>query len=458
MNKYDAIIIGFGKGGKTLAGYLGKSGKKVALIEKSKYMYGGTCINVGCIPTKSLVYKAKMGLYDDEKNFEEKAYYYKKAIEEKSKLTAALREKNFNMLNDNENIDIYNGVASFVSNTEVKISKEDGDIVIQGEKIFIDTGSKTIIPDLPGIKESKRIYTSSTIMELKELPKHLVIVGGGYIGLEFSSIYAGFGSKVTVLETGDRVAKKEDRDVAEVIRKVLENKGVSFVTNSNVQSFEDQGDKVSISYLDKISNEIKNIDADAVLIAIGRRPNVDELNLEAAGVEVNNRGAIVVDKTLKTSEENIWALGDVKGGLQFTYISLDDFRIVKDNLFGEGKRSTEDRDIVPYSVFIEPTLSRVGLSEEEALKLGYDIKVAKLQAAAIPRAKVIEETNGILKAVVDAKTNKILGCTLLCAESSEMINTVSIAMKADEDYTFLRDNIFTHPTMSEALNDLFSLI
>ena len=458
MKKYDAIIIGFGKGGKTLAGYLGKSGKKVALVEKSKYMYGGTCINVGCIPTKSLVYKAKIGLYNGEKNFEEKAEYYKNAIEEKTKLTSALREKNFNMLNDNENIDIYNGVASFVSNTEVKVSKEDGDMIIEGEKIFIDTGSKTIIPDLPGIKESKNIYTSATIMELKKLPKHLVIVGGGYIGLEFSSIYSEFGSKVTVLETGDRVAKKEDRDVAEVIRKVLEDKDVSFITNSNVQSFEDQGDKIVISYLDKVSNEIKNIEADAVLIAIGRRPNIDELNLSAAGVEVSNRGEIVVDKTLKTTAENIWALGDVKGGLQFTYISLDDFRIVKDNLFGEGKRSTEDRDIVPYSVFIEPTLSRVGLSEEEALKLGYDIKVAKLQAAAIPRAKVIEETKGILKAVVDAKTNKILGCTLLCAESSEMINTVSVAMKADEDYTFLRDNIFTHPTMSEALNDLFSLI
>lgn len=458
MKKYDAVIIGFGKGGKTLAGYLGKSGKKVALIEKSKYMYGGTCINVGCIPTKSLVYKAKIGLYNKEKTFEEKAEYYKNSIEEKTKLTSALREKNFNMLNDNENIDIYNGVASFVSNTQVKVSKEDGDLVIEGEKIFIDTGSKTIMPNLTGIKESKRIYTSSTIMELKKLPKHLVIVGGGYIGLEFSSIYSGFGSKVTVLETADRIAKREDKDVAEVIRKILENKGVSFVTNSEVKSFQDKEENVVISYLDKESNETKEIEADAVLVAIGRRPNIDELNLSAAGVETTDRGAIVVDKTLKTSAENIWALGDVKGGLQFTYISLDDFRIVKDNLFGEGKRNTDDRDIVPYSVFIEPTLSRVGLSEEEAREKGYDVKVAKLQAAAIPRAKVIEETNGIMKAVVDAKTNKILGCTLLCAESSEIINTVSVAMKADEDYTFLRDNIFTHPTMSEALNDLFSLI
>lgn len=458
MKKYDAVIIGFGKGGKTLAGYLGKLGKKVALIEKSKYMYGGTCINVGCIPTKSLVYKAKVGLYNEEKTFEEKAKYYKSAIEEKAKLTSALREKNFNMLNDNENIDIYNGVASFVSNTQVKVSKEDGDVVIEGEKIFIDTGSKTIIPNIPGIKESKIIYTSTTIMELKELPKHLVIVGGGYIGLEFSSIYSEFGSKVTVLETADGIAKREDKDVAEVIRKVLENKGVSFVTNSEVKSFRDKEENVVVSYLNKVSNELKEIEADAVLVAIGRRPNTDELNLSAAGVEVTDRGAIAVDKTLKTSAENIWALGDVKGGLQFTYISLDDFRIVKDNLFGEGKRSTDDREIVPYSVFIEPTLSRVGLSEEEALARGYDIKVAKLQAAAIPRAKVIEETDGLMKAIVDAKTNKILGCTLLCAESSEIINTVSVAMKANEDYTFLRDNIFTHPTMSEALNDLFSLI
>ena len=458
MKKYDSIIIGFGKGGKTLASYLGNRGEKVALVEKSDKMYGGTCINVGCIPTKTLVHKAKTSIYKRLNTFEEKAIEYRKAIKDKQELISMLRNKNYSMLNSNENVDIYNGVATFESNTIVEIKGKDEVKRIEGEKVFINTGATTVIPNIPGIKESNKIYTSTSIMDLEELPKRLVIVGGGYIGLEFSSMYAEFGSNVTVIEAADRIAAREDEDISDSIKEILEKKGVSFALNSKVKSFKEEHGEVVISYADTSTNEEIEIKADAVLVATGRKPNIDELNLETIGVKVTERGAISVDNKLKTSVPNIWAIGDVNGGPQFTYISLDDFRIIKDDLFGEGKRNTDDIRFVPYSVFINPNLSRVGLSEEESIKQGYDIKVAKLQVASIPRARIIGEVEGMMKAIVDVKTNKILGCTLLSPESSEMINIVSMIMKADEDYTFIRDNIFTHPTMSESLNDLFSLI
>lgn len=458
MSKYDSIIIGFGKGGKTLAGFLGKQGKKVALIERSDKMYEGTCINIGCIPTKTLVHKSKLSLYKNLNSFEEKANEYRIGIEEKQNLIKMLREKNYKMLDSIDNIHIYNGTASFVSSTEVEIDSKDGKLILEGENIFINTGASTIIPNIPGINDSKKIYTSTTIMDLKELPKHLIIVGGGYIGLEFSSIYANFGSKVTVIEAGDRLAAREDKDISNNIKEILENKGISFVLNSKVKSFKEEGNEITVTYLDTLTNLETEVKGDVVLIATGRKPNTEGLNLEAAGVKTTDRGAVVVDNRLRTNIPNIWAIGDVNGGLQFTYISLDDFRIIKDNLFGEGKRTTDDRGAIPYSVFIEPSLARVGLSETEAIEKGFEIKVAKLSVAAIPRARVINEIEGVMKAVVDAKTNKILGCTLLCTEASEIINIVSTAINTGQDYTFLRDNIFTHPTMSEALNDLFSLL
>ena len=458
MSKYDFIIVGFGKGGKTLAGYVGNIGKKVALIEKSDKMYGGTCINIGCIPTKTLVHKAKNIKNKNLKTFEEKAMEYNKAIEEKQKLIEMLRLKNYNMLESNENIQIYNGTAAFISNTEIEVKSKDEVIILEGEKIIINTGASTIIPNIPGIRDSNKIYTSTSIMELTELPKDLVIVGGGYIGLEFASMYAGFGSKVTVIESADRIAGREDKDISDMIKELLEKKGISFILNSSVKEFKEEENEVRVSYLDNSTNTEMNAKGDVVLVAVGRKPNIDELNLKAAGIKTTDRGAVAVDEKLKTNVFNIWAIGDVNGGPQFTYISLDDFRIIKDSLFGKGERNVNDRKFGLYSVFIEPNLARVGLSEEEAINQGYDINVAKLPVAAIPRARTIDETDGIMKAVVDAKTNKILGCTLLCAEASELINIVSMTMKAELDYTFLRDNIFTHPSMSEALNDLFSLI
>ncbi|MDH6370686.1 pyruvate/2-oxoglutarate dehydrogenase complex dihydrolipoamide dehydrogenase (E3) component [Paenibacillus sp. PastF-3] len=444
MNKFDAIIIGFGKGGKTLATELANRKWKVAVIERSKKMYGGTCINIACIPTKSLAYQAHQG--ED----------YIEAVHNKDQLISSLRQKNYDNLNQNENIEIINGEASFLSEHELQVKDAGETKILTADKIFINTGAETIIPTIDGIQDSKFVYTSTSIMDLRELPTKLAIIGGGYIGLEFASIYSQFGSQVTVLEGSSKFIPKEDRDVADAVLQTFTKKNIEVKLNAKIIGLKDVNDGAIISYT--IDGTIQELEVDAVLVATGRKPNIEGLNLEAAGVEVTDRGAIKVDPSLKTTVPHIWALGDVKGGLQFTYISLDDYRIVRNDLFGDHSHTTNDRDVVPYSVFIDPPLSRVGISEEAAVEQGLEIKVAKLPSAAIPRARLINETEGFLKAIVDAKTNKILGATLFCAESSEVINIVSMAIQTGQDFTFLRDHIFTHPTMSEALNDLFSQI
>nr|WP_320947689.1 FAD-dependent oxidoreductase [Bacteroides intestinalis] len=450
MKKYDAIIIGFGKGGKTLAAEFAKRQKTVAIVERSDRMYGGTCINIGCIPTKTLVHLAKEAPV--KATWEEKKEYYRQAIGRKEEVTSFLRNKNYHNLADNPNVTVYTGVGSFAGPDVVEVRTETEVIELQSSQIFINTGAETIVPPIDGIKENPRVYTSTSIMELEELPERLVIVGGGYIGLEFASMYASFGSKVTVLEGYPELIGREDRDIAANVQTVLEKKGIVFYLNAKVQSV----DAATVIYEDAVTHEIHHLEGDAILLATGRRPNTSGLNLEVAGVKVNERGAIIVDEWLRTTNSAIRAIGDVKGGLQFTYISLDDYRIIREDLFGAGERHTDDREPVSYSVFMEPPLARVGLSETEARKKGLNVKVNTLPVAAIPRARTLGETDGLFKVVVDADTNKILGCSLFGPETSEIINIVSIVMKTGQEYTFLRDYIFTHPSMSEALNDLMS--
>lgn len=458
MKKYDAVIIGFGKGGKTLAADLATRGWNVAIIEKSDKMYGGTCINIGCIPTKILVHLSKVARYRDFSTFEEYAEDYRKSIESKREITATLRQKNFDNLDSKNTVTVYTGIASFRSPREIEVKTETETVLLEGDKIFINTGASTIIPPITGIEGNPFVYTSTSIMELDQLPRRLAIVGGGYIGLEFASLFANFDSEVIILEGGDTFIPREDRDIADSVKEVLEKKGIAIHLNAKVQSIEHGDGKATVVYQDAKSGEQIRLDAEAVLLATGRRPNTKGLNLEAAGVEVNSRGAIVVDDHLHTSVDNIWALGDVTGGLQFTYLSLDDYRIVRDELFGHGRRNTGDREAVAYSVFIDPPLAHVGMNEEQARRSGRNIKVAKLAAASMPRTRTLGQTEGLLKTVVDIDTNQILGCTLFCAEASEVINLVSLTMRTDNNYTRLRDNIFTHPSMSESLNDLYSQI
>ena len=452
--KYDAVIIGFGKGGKTMAGALGAAGKKVALIEKSDRMYGGTCINVGCIPTKSLGYRAGLAAAKGG-SFEEKAAAYKAAMEQKEDLTARLRGKNYQKLDSNPNITVIDGTASFQSPHVVEVEKDGRTFQVEGEQIFINTGSSAFIPPIEGLKGNPYVYTSEGLLNLTELPSRLVIIGGGYIGVEFSSIYASFGSKVTILQDGDIFLPREDEEIAGAVRESLESRGIRVMTGVKVKALEQAEGKALVA-VDN-GKEVQKLEAEAVLVATGRRPNTAGLNLEAAGVEIGPRGGIVTDDSLTTTAPHIYAMGDVRGGLQFTYISLDDFRIVKSKVLGDGSYTLKERGAVPYSVFLIPPFSRVGLSEKEAVEKGYKVKVARLAAAAIPKAQVLEQPAGLLKAVIDEETGLILGAHLFCQESYEMINMVKLAMDAKVPYQVLRDTIYTHPTMSEAFNDLFAV-
>ena len=316
MKKYDAVIIGFGKGGKTLAGFLAGKGQNVALIEKSDKMYGGTCINVGCIPSKKLVDSTKVLKNKRLDNVEAKEKFYAESIDNKNALIGALRGKNYEMLASKDTVTVYDGTGSFVSKNVVNVENNGENIQIEGEKIFINTGSTTIIPDIKGISESKHVYTSTSLMELKELPKKLTVIGAGYIGLEFASMYSEFGSEVTVIDMADRLMPREDEEIAERVKAILEAKGIKFLLKSKIEEISDKNDKGYV----KISGEMgeNEVESDAILVAIGRKPNTKGLNLEAAGVKTDERGAVAVDETLKTTADNIWAMGDVKGGLQFT--------------------------------------------------------------------------------------------------------------------------------------------
>lgn len=468
MKTYGAIIIGFGKGGKTLAADFAKRGMKVAIIEKSSKMYGGTCINIGCIPTKTLVHMAKLAT---RMPAAERPDFFRKALEMKENVTSALRDKNYHNLADNPNIDVFTGTGSFLSKDTVNVhfnagpSTENIDLELQSDNIIVDTGAETVIPKIKGIDGAQglaaipNVFTSTSIMdELKELPKSLAIVGGGYIGLEFASIFASFGTKVTVLEYFPELITREDRDIAAAVKSALEKKGIDFIMNVSVQEIAKEEEKTVVKYLYNSQQSVNEIEADAVLLATGRKANTEGLNLAAAGIETDERGNIKVDSKLVTSNPNVRAVGDVKGGLQFTYISLDDYRIIRDNMFPEksdSERSMADRTDVSYSVFIDPPLSRIGMGEDDAIKKGLDIIVKKLPVMSIPRAKTIGETEGLLKAVIEKNTGKILGCSLFCPESSEIINEIAMVMKAGMSYKFLRDFIFTHPSMSESLNDLF---
>ena len=442
---YDIVVIGFGKAGKTLAAKFSKAGKSVALVEKDKKMYGGTCINVGCIPAKRLITDASK---TPSGEFEKKAQYYKETVAEKKKLIAALNKANYDKIAA-AGVDIIDGTASFKDDHHIIVTTEDGNVEIEAEKFIINTGSVTVIPKIEGAN-SKGVYTSESMMNLDELPKGLTIVGGGYIGLEFASMYADFGSKVTVVQDGDVFLPREDEDIAKAIRDVLEAKNVEIVTGAKVTKV----DEGKLYY--EVAGKSKALASDAILLAVGRRPNTDGLRCENAKVKLTERGAVETDEHLKTSANNIWAAGDVCGKLQFTYISLDDSRIIWDEIMGEDKRTTQNRGAFSYSVFINPPLSRVGMSEKEAKAAGIEYKVLSLSANAIPKAKVLRKTDGLLKALVTAD-GTILGAQLFCEESYEMINFIKLAMDHNIKAKDIANFIFTHPTMSESLNDLFAM-
>lgn len=451
--RFDGIIIGFGKGGKTLATNMANRGLKVALIEKSPKMYGGTCINLACIPTKSLENSSNRIKKENLEGYEEKNKAYRDAIDKKDVLVAALRKANFNKADSNGNITVFTGVASFEDDKTVKVVMEDTKEVkvLKGDKIFINTGTLPFIPNIEGANSAKNVYTSETLIDLRELPKELLIIGAGFIGQEFAAIYSGFGSKVTLLNNMPQILMNEDKDDVEEILKLYEKKGINLINEVNTKKIYNNGDRVVIE-----TEDGRTFEGDALLLSTGRKANSEGLNLEKAGVEINESGFIKVSDTLKTTADNIWALGDINGGPQFTYISLDDFRIVFDNLFGEKKRKVSDRKNVATSIFIDPTFSRIGLTVDKAKKEGYNISVAKMPVSAIPRARQIDEPDGFLKVVINKENERILGASFLCKDSSELINIIKMAMDNDISYKYLRDNIYPHPTIIEGFNELFT--
>ncbi|HAR6491255.1 TPA: FAD-containing oxidoreductase [Staphylococcus pseudintermedius] len=441
MNQYDLIVVGFGKAGKTLAKFAAQQGKSVAVIEKSAEMYGGTCINIGCIPSKVLVHD---GI---------EAASFNDAMQRKRDVVNALNSKNYHNLADEETVDVINMTASFKSAHAIDLLNAQGEAVqtIEGKNIVINTGAKSVIPNIKGIDTSQRVYDSKAIMDLTQQPKRLVIVGGGYIALEFASIFANFGTTVTVLERSDQILKREDAVIAQQVTEDLTQKGIQFIYNAETEAIEDEADVTKV-----VTNQ-GTFEADAVLVATGRKPNTEGLNLEAAGVQLGQRGEIIVNDKLQTSVDHIYAVGDVHGGLQFTYISLDDFRIVKSQLFGDGKRTLAQRGVVPYTMFIDPPMARVGMTATEAREKGYDILENQVAVNTMPRHKINNDTRGLFKAVVDAKSGQVLGATLYGQQSEELINIVKLAIDQQLPYAALRDNIYTHPTMAESFNDLFNV-
>jgi len=441
MEKYENIIIGFGKGGKTLAKTLAAKGQSVLVIEKSQRMYGGTCINIGCIPSKSLIING------------EKKLDFTTAVAHKEKLTGKLRNKNYHMVADEPTGTVLDGIAKFISDHVLEVTLPDQTTMqVEGEKIFINTGALPIILPIPGLATSNYLLDSTSAMDQNKLPETLVIIGAGYIGLEFAAMFASYGSKVVVLDVHQEFIPREDDDVSEMIYHDLTDAGISFHLGVSVDKVEDGEDFVSVTFTENGAE--KTIKADKVLAATGRKPNTANLGLENTNIKVDDRGAIVVDDLLKTTAENVWAIGDVKGGLQFTYISLDDYRIILDQLVGESKRRVSDRNVVPYSVFITPPLSNVGLTEKAAKKAGVPYKLFKFMSAGVPKAQVLEDPKGLFKVLVDPENDQILGASIYAEESHEVINLIALAMKGQLPYTLLRDHIYSHPTMSEALNDV----
>lgn len=452
MNTFNNIIIWFWKGGKTLAVALAKKWESVALIEQNPEMYGGTCINIWCIPSKKLL---TLSQEKHPTTLQGKAEYYEQAIDETTKLTAFLREKNYAMLAAFENIQIIDGTASFISDHEIKITGPEWERTISGEKIFINTWATSNRPEIPWIENTTKVYTSTELMKAREYPEHLAILGAGFIGLEFASIYADFWCKVTIINTHPNILPNEDEEVVARIRADFEQRGIQFLDSTKLTEINEENNKLNLTL--EIENQTKNLTADALLLAVGRTPNIKDLHLKNTNIETTAKGAIKVNEHLQTSVPNIYAIGDVTGNPQFTYISLDDFRIITDQLFGKAQRSTKDRETFAYCSFLNPPFARIGLTEKQALEQGYSIKVWKLEWAAIPKARILGKAQWLLKAVIDEKTGLILGASLYCAEAHEMINIISLAIKRNLPYTALSSHIFTHPTMSEALNDLFKL-
>jgi probable pyridine nucleotide-disulfide oxidoreductase len=447
----DLLVIGYGRGGKTLAARLGRLGRRVALVEQSDRMYGGTCVNIGCVPTKALVHEA-----ETRRGADDPRRWYTDAVGKVDALTTRLRGINFALLDTIDAVTVITGRAVFIDAHTVEISAGQDRMTVRAESIVIGTGSEPVIPDVAGLRDSSRLVTSTDLIATDALPNRLAVLGGGYLGVEFAAIYRRFGSTVTILEQGPALFGNEDDDIAAAATGVLADEGIQIITGARLDKVRDTARETAVlSYADAAGQH--ELEVDLILAAAGRRPATRDLVLEAAGIATDARGAIIVDEHLRSSQPHVFAIGDVNGGPQFTYVSLDDSRIVADQLLGGGMRAVTDRAAMPRTVFMTPPLSTVGITERQALDLGHRVQVAKKSVAQIvgmPRAKIVGDTRGVMKFVIDADTDLILGAALLSVDSQELINTVALAIRNAVTATQLRDAIYTHPSSTEAFNEV----
>jgi pyruvate/2-oxoglutarate dehydrogenase complex dihydrolipoamide dehydrogenase (E3) component len=456
MRKYDAIIIGSGQAGTPLAKKLAAAGLKTALFEQ-RYI-GGTCINDGCTPTKTMIASARMvylsrqaktlGVQTGTVSVD-----LKKVIARKNQIVESFRNGSATNLETIPGLDIYYGEASFTAEKTIRLTSRDKkEIILKADKIFINAGCKPMVPAISGIEQIDYL-DSTSILDIKELPEHLLIIGGSYIALEFGQMFRRFGSKVTVVEQSAQFLSREDDDVAEELKKILEDEGLTILTGAETRRVK-RTENGKITALLTVSGQRKTITCSHLLLAVGRNPQTEKLNLHLTGVETDDRGFIKVNSKLQTNVKGIYALGDIKGGPAFTHISYNDHLVIIKNLL-ENKSITIKNRMVPYCMFTDPQLGRIGLTEKEAKAKGLNYRVAMIKMDRVARALETGDTRGMMKAIVDKKTKLILGAAILGTEGGEIMTVLQMGMMGKITYTQIREGIFAHPTYSESLNNLF---
>jgi pyruvate/2-oxoglutarate dehydrogenase complex dihydrolipoamide dehydrogenase (E3) component len=442
--KYDAVIVGSGQGGNPLAFHLADLGWSVALIEERNL--GGTCINVGCTPTKTMVHRAQVAHYVRNGprwgiNAASVSVDLQKIVAQKDEVVLSFRGGQQRRVDERKNLRLYRGHTRFVAPHQLKI----GNDLLESERIFIDVGGRPNIPPIPGLRDVP-FLTNESLMQLTAIPEHLLILGGGYIGLEFGQMFRRYGSRVTVIHHGPQIVPREDPEIAAELQKALEAEGLQFVLSARTEQVQQKNGVITLSY--NVPAGALAVTGSHLLVATGRIPNTDELGLDKAGIALNNDGSIKVNNQLETSVPGVWALGDCKGGPAFTHISYNDFQIVYGNLV-EGKSLSIENRIVPYCVFTDPQLGGVGLTEKEARAKGYKLKIGKCPMAYVARAIERGETAGLMKIVVDASNDRILGASILASEGGELVQILGAIMLANQPYTLLKGAVYIHPTLAE---------
>lgn len=455
MKHYDAIVIGSGQAGSPLCKQLAAAGKKTALIEKR--FVGGTCVNDGCTPTKAMIASAKaayQAAHSDHLGIHINGYHVdiKQIKQRKDELVRSWRDGSRKGMEQTENLDLLFGEASFTGVKTIKVKLNDGTTLdLSADLIFIDTGTTPVIPDIKGLNDVG-YFTSTTLLDVAEVPDHLLVIGGNYVALEFAQMFQRFGSKITVLERGPKIMAHEDDDITEELTKILLEEGLNLLTNAQAVQFEPE--KGRIKAIIQENDSRKEISCSHILVATGRKPSTDSLAPETSGIQLDEKGFIVVNEKLETNVKGVYALGEVNGGPAFTHIAYNDYTIVYRNLFEGADLSTKGRPL-PYCMFTDPQLGRIGLSEQQAIEQGYNVKIAKLPMKQVARAQETGDTRGLMKAVVDADTRQILGAAILGEEGGEIMAVLQMAMMGGITYDVLEYCVFAHPTYAESINNLF---